>query len=199
MQAVPDKLGALEAKPFFTTTLPEPRTQASPSEAARAVRCDTRISFNPEAQVTTKDIAIPSISGTLAARIYIAGGKGPFPLVVCYHAGGWVVADIAVYGGAPRAPSLGVNAIVVSIEYRHAPEHRFPAAHDEAWGAYAEVVENIHELDGNSDKIAVVSESAAGNLAAGVALMAKGMKTKQPVHQRLAYPVAGNDMNTPSY
>jgi len=61
------------------------------------------------------------------------------------------------------------------------------------------VVENIHELNGNSDKIAVAGESAGGNLAANVALMAKDMKTKQPVHQLLVYPVAGNDMNTPSY
>lgn len=199
MQAVLDKLGALEAKPFSTLSVPEARTQASPADAAKAVQWDKRLSSNPEAQVTTKDITIPSADGGLAARVYIPGGTGPFPVVVYYHGGGWVVADINVYDGAPRALAMGANAIVVSVEYRHAPEHKFPAAHDDAWTAYKWVVENIHELNGNSDKIAVAGESAGGNLAANVALMAKEQKTKQPVHQLLVYPVAGNDMNTASY
>lgn len=199
MQAVLDKLAALGAKPFSTLTVPEARTQASPADAAHAVQWDKRLSSNPEAQVTTKDISIPTAEGGVAARVYIPGGKGPFPVVVYYHGGGWVVADINVYDGAPRALALRTNAIVVSVEYRHAPEHKFPAAHDDAWTAYKWVVENIHELNGNSDKVAVAGESAGGNLAANVALMAKEMKTKQPVHQLLVYPVAGNDMNTPSY
>jgi acetyl esterase/lipase len=199
MQAVLDKLAALEAKPFATLTVPEARIQATPADAAHAIQWDKRLSSNPEAQVTTKDITIPSEAGGLAARVYIPGGEGPFPVVVYYHGGGWVVADINVYDGAPRALALGTNAIVVSVEYRHAPEHKFPAAHDDAWTAYTWVVENIHELNGNADKIAVAGESAGGNLAANVALIAKEMKTKQPIHQLLVYPVAGNDMTTPSY
>ncbi|WP_413708556.1 alpha/beta hydrolase [Rhizobium sp. Rhizsp82] len=199
MQAVLDKLQALNVKPFATLTVPEARTQASAADAARAVQWDKRISSNPEAQVTTKDIAIPSKAGALAARVYIPGGEGPFPVVVYYHGGGWVVADINVYDGAPRALALGAHAIVVSVEYRHAPEHKFPAAHEDAWTAYKWVVENIHELNGNADKVAVAGESAGGNLAANVALMAKEMKTKQPVRQVLVYPVAGNDMDTDSY
>ncbi|MDM9644813.1 alpha/beta hydrolase [Rhizobium sp. S163] len=199
MQAVLDKLQALDVKPFSTLTVPQARTQASAADAARAVQWDKRISSNPEAQVTTKDIAIPSKSGALAARIYKPGGDGPFPVVVYYHGGGWVVADINVYDSAPRALALGAHAIVVSVEYRHAPEHKFPAAHEDAWTAYKWVVENIHSLNGNADKIAVAGESAGGNLAANVALMAKEMKAKQPVRQLLVYPVAGNDMNTDSY
>lgn len=199
MQAVLDKLAALGSKPFSTLSVPEARMQASPADAAHAVQWDKRVSSNPEAQVTTKDIAIPSKEGGLAARVYIPEGEGPFPVIVYYHGGGWVVADINVYDGAPRALSLGAHAIVVSVEYRHAPEYKFPAAHQDAWTAYKWVVENIHELNGNADKIAVAGESAGGNLAANVALMAKEMKTKQPVHQLLVYPVAGNDMDTPSY
>lgn len=199
MQAVLDKLAALGAKPFSTLTVPEARTQASPADAAHAVQWDKRLSSNPEAQVTTKDVTIPTAEGGVAARVYIPGGKGPFPVVVYYHGGGWVVADINVYDGAPRALALGTNAIVVSVEYRHAPEHKFPATHEDAWSAYKWVVETIHELNGNSDKIAVAGESAGGNLAANVALMAKEMKNKQPVYQLLVYPVAGNDMNTASY
>ncbi|KQQ71488.1 lipase [Rhizobium sp. Leaf321] len=199
MQAVLDKLGALDAKPFSSLSVPEARTQASPADAAKAVQWEKRLSSNPEAQVTTKDITIPTAEGGIAARVYMPAGKGPFPVVVYYHGGGWVVADINVYDGAPRALSLGAKAIVVSVEYRHAPEHKFPAAHNDAWTAYKWVVENIHDMNGNSDKIAVAGESAGGNLAANVALMAKEMKAKQPVHQLLVYPVAGNDMETSSY
>nr|WP_325262922.1 alpha/beta hydrolase fold domain-containing protein [uncultured Rhizobium sp.] len=199
MQAVLDKLGALDAKPFSSLSVPEARTQASPADAAKAVQWEKRLSSNPEAQVTTKDITIPTAEGGIAARVYMPAGKGPFPVVVYYHGGGWVVADINVYDGASRALSLGAKAIVVSVEYRHAPEHKFPAAHNDAWTAYKWVVENIHDMNGNSDKIAVAGESAGGNLAANVALMAKEMKAKQPVHQLLVYPVAGNDMETASY
>ncbi len=199
MQAVLDKLQALESKPFSTLSVPEARTQASPADAAHAVQWDKRISSNPEAKVTTKDITIPSEAGGLAARVYTPEGKGPFPVVVYYHGGGWVVADLNTYDSSPRALSLGAKAIVVSVEYRHAPEHKFPAAHEDAWTAYKWVVENIHDMNGNSDKIAVAGESAGGNLAANVALMAKEMKTKMPLHQLLVYPVAGNDMTTASY
>lgn len=199
MQAVLDKLQALQVKSFATLTVPEARAQASAADAAHAVQWDKRISSNPEAQVTTKDIKIPSRAGGMAARVYIPGGEGPFPVVVYYHGGGWVVADINTYDAAPRALAMGAHAIVVSVEYRHAPEHKFPAAHNDAWTAYKWIVENIHTLNGNSDKIAVAGESAGGNLAANVALMAKQMKTRQPLHQLLVYPVAGNDMNTDSY
>lgn len=199
MQAVLDKLQALEAKPVAGLSVPEARTQASPADAARALQWEKHISSDPEAKVTTRDIAIPSPNGGLAARVYVPDGKGPFPVVVYYHGGGWVIADINVYDASPRAIAAGAKAIVVSVEYRHAPEHKFPAAHDDAWTAYQWVVENIHELNGNAEKIAVAGESAGGNLAANVALMAKTQKTRQPVHQLLVYPVAGSDMNTPSY
>src|ERR1700712_6026905 len=97
MQAVLDKLSALDSKPFSTLTVPEARTQASAADAAKAVQWDKRISSNPEAQVTTKDIAIPTKNGALAARVYTPGGKGPFPVIVYYHGGGWGVADLNVY------------------------------------------------------------------------------------------------------
>ncbi|CAN7671757.1 hypothetical protein LJR098_002084 [Rhizobium sp. LjRoot98] len=88
MQAVLDKRGALEAKPFSTLSVPEARIQATPADAAHAVPWDKLISSEPEAQVTTKDIAIPTKVGTLAARVYIPGGEGPPPVIVSYHGGG---------------------------------------------------------------------------------------------------------------
>lgn len=199
MQAVLDALEALGAKPLHTLSVPEARTQASAADAARTVQRDKKISALPEGKVATKDIAIPTAGGALPARVYIPEGSGPFPVVLYFHGGGWVVADINTYDATPRALVLGTKAIVVSVDYHHAPESKFPAQHDDAWAAYTWTVENVHTLNGDASRIAVAGESAGANLAANVALMAKAKKMTMPVHQLLVYPIAGNDMNTPSY
>ena len=199
MQTVLDALKALKAKPFSTLSVPEARTQASAADAARTVQRDQKISPYPEAKIATKDIAIPTAAGALPARVYIPDGKGPFPVVLYFHGGGWVVADVNTYDATPRALALGSKAIVVSADYHHAPESKFPAQHEDAWAAYIWTVENIHTLNGDASRIAVAGESAGANLAANVALMAKEKKTIAPVYQLLVYPIAGNDLNTPSY
>ena len=199
MQTVLDTLKSLQAKPFHSIGVPEARTQASAADAARTVQRDRKVSPNPEAKVATRDIAIPSPTGALPARVYTPEGNGPFPVVLYFHGGGWVVADLNTYDATPRALALGSKAIVVSVDYHHAPESKFPAQHDDAWAAFAWTVENIHLLNGDAKRIAVAGESAGGNLAANVALMAKEKKTTQPVHQLLVYPIAGNDLNTQSY
>lgn len=199
MQAVLDALKALQVKPLHELSVPDARNQASPADAARTVQRDKRISPYPEAAVMTKDIGIVGPMGTLSARVYTPEGTGPFPVIVYFHGGGWVVADINTYDATPRAMVLGADAIVVSVEYRHAPEFKFPAAHDDAWTAYAWVVENAQTINGDASKVAVAGESAGANLAANVALEAKERKATLPVYQALIYPVAGTDMNTPSY
>lgn len=199
MQAVLDALKGLDAKPIHTLTVPEARTQASAADAAQTVQREKKISPYPEIAVATKDIAIPTAAGGLPARVYMPEGKGPFPVILYFHGGGWVLADINTYDATPRALALGAKAMVISVDYHHAPESKFPAQHDDAWAAYTWTVENVHTLNGDSDRIAVAGESAGANLAANVALMAKANKTKMPVHQLLVYPIAGKDMNTASY
>ena len=88
---------------------------------------------------------------------------------------------------------------MVASHYRQGPENVFPAAHDDAYAAYVWVVENAGELNGDSTRMAVAGESAGANLAANVAIMARDAQITVPLHQLLVYPVAGNDMNTPSY
>ena len=201
MKAVLDKLTELEVKPIHTLSVPEARSQATPADAAKGVQWEKKISSEPESKVLTRNISIPTANGALAARVYTpsVSPNEALPVVVYFHGGGWVIADINVYDATPRALALGANAIVVSVEYRHAPEHKFPAAHEDAWNAYTWAVENVHTLNGDASRIAVAGESAGGNLAANVALMAKKNGTTEPVHQLLVYPVAGNDMNTESY
>jgi acetyl esterase/lipase len=199
MQEVLDALQALEAKPLHTLDVPEARFQASPADAARTVQRDKKIPPGPEGEIETTDIAIPSPSGNLPARIYTPAGEGPFPVVVYYHGGGWVVADINTYDATPRALAVGAEAIVVSVDYRHAPEHKFPAAHEDAWTGYSWVVEHAESFGGDSTRIAVAGESAGANLAANVAIEARDRDATLPLHQLLVYPIAGNDTNTPSY
>lgn len=199
MQAVLDALASLKAQPVHTLTVPEARTQASPADAAMTVARDNGVSPYPELKLETKEIAIPGPMGALPARLYIPEGSSPMPVIVYYHGGGWVIADINVYDATTRSLALGTKAIVVSVEYRHAPEFKFPAAHDDAWAAYAWVIENAQTFGGDSTRVAVAGESAGANLAANVALEAKARKATLPVHQLLVYPIAGNDMTTESY
>ncbi len=199
MQEVLDTLKELEAKPLHTLDVPEARFQASPADAARTVQRDQMIPPGPEGEVETTDIAIPSPNGNLPARIYTPSGEGPFPVIVYYHGGGWVVADLNTYDATPRALAVGSDAIVVSVEYRHAPEHKFPAAHEDAWTGYAWAVEHAESFGGDSTRVAVAGESAGANLAANVAIEARDRDATRPLHQLLVYPIAGNDLETASY
>lgn len=199
MQAVLDQLVALGAKPLHTLTVSEARAQPSPADAVAAVLDARHIRPGPAAAVATRDIVIPGPAGEIKARVYSPAGNGPFPVVVYYHGGGWVIADIDTYDASARALCLGVNAIVLSAHYRQAPEDVFPAAHVDAYAAYFWALGHIGDLNGIPGQIAVAGESAGANLAANVAIMARDAQLVQPLHQLLVYPVAGNNMNTASY
>lgn len=199
MQAVLDKLAELGAKPVHTLDVGEARMQASPADAAKAVQWTNRIPSAPEGQIATRDITIPTANGPLPARLYIPEGEGPFPVIVYYHGGGWVIADLNTYDATPRSLTHGTKAITVSVDYRHAPEHMFPAAHEDAWNAYSWVTANAASFGGDATRVAVAGESAGANLAANVSLMAREREATPPVHELLVYPIAGNDTTTPSY
>lgn len=199
MQTVLDALAELGAKPLHTLTVQEARAQPTPADAVAAVMAAEGIDAGPAAAVATRDIVIPGPAGDIMARIYTPDGAGPFPVIVYYHGGGWVIADIDTYDASARALALGAEAVVVSSHYRQGPEDVFPAAHDDAYAAYVWVVEHSGELNGDAARMAVAGESAGANLAANVAIMARDAMITQPLHQLLVYPVAGNDMTTPSY
>ena len=198
MRTVLQKLMELGAKPIETLTVEQARTQPTPADAVMAVMQDQNIP-TPQPAVTTQDIMIPGAAGDLPARVYIPEGEGPFPVVLYFHGGGWVIADIDVYDATPRAMADKTKAIFISSHYRQAPENPFPAAHDDAIAVYKWVVENSGQFNADTSRIAVMGESAGGGLAAHVAIQARDQALQQPMHQALIYPVAGTDMNTPSY
>ncbi|WP_230426407.1 alpha/beta hydrolase [Paragemmobacter aquarius] len=199
MQTVLDALKALGAKPLHTLTVEEARAQPTPADAVAVVMKDKGIDAGPAAEIKMRDVAIPGPGGEIKARIYTPPGAGPFPVIVYYHGGGWVIANLDTYDASARRLSVGAKAIVVSSHYRQGPEDVFPAAHEDAYAAYVWAVEHAGDFNGDAAHMALAGESAGGNLAANVAIMARDAKITQPLHQLLVYPVAGNDMTTSSY
>ncbi len=156
-------------------------------------------STTPEPVANVENRTIPGAGGQIPIRIYWPTGSGPFPVVFYVHGGGWVIADLDTYDASARALTNAAQAVVVSTHYRQAPEHKYPAAHDDVFAAYQWTLENAESLKGDAARIAVAGESAGGNMAAVVSIRARDTKLPRPVHQVLIYPVAGTDMSTESY
>jgi acetyl esterase len=154
----------------------------------------------PAPKVDTMGQEIPVKGGSIHARVYTPKeGNAPFPVIVYYHGGSWVIADNDTYNASAQGLAEQVGAIVVSVEYRKGPESKFPTAHNDAFDAYQFVLKNAASMKVDTSKIAVVGERAGGNLAANVSIMARDKRIKMPVYEVLIYPVANNDMNSASY
>jgi len=199
MQAVLDQLTKLGGKPIETLSPEEARKQPSPADAVRALLESQGKPTTPEAVAKVVERTFPGPGGAVPIRVYIPAGQGPFPVVLYVHGGGWVIADLDTYDASPRAIANAAKAIVVSTHYRQAPEHKFPAAHEDTLAAYEWVLANAAKFGGDPKRIALVGESAGGNMAANIAIAARDKKLQAPLHQVLVYPVANNDMNAPSY
>ena len=199
MQVVIEKLISLGGKPIETLDAKEARMQPTPTDAVMAVMRDNNM-IAPPAQCDTMGKDIPVTGGSTHVRIYTPKqGKAPYPVIVYYHGGGWVIADINVYNGGAQALCEQVGAVVVSVEYPKGPENKFPAAHNVSFDAYKWVLKNYTLLKGDSTKLAVVGESAGGNLAANMSMMARDKKIQMPLYEVLVYPIANNDVNSESY
>ena len=199
MATVLAALQSLNPKPIQSLSAAEARDQPTIADAVTTVLEGQGQSTAPQAIRKTENRSILGPGGPIPIRVYTPHGIGPFPIVVYYHGGGWVIATIDTYDASARALSNAANAIVVSVEYRKAPEHRFPAAHEDAYAAYDWVRKHGRDINGDPSMVAVAGESAGGNLAGAVSLIARQRKQALPVHQILIYPITGSDMDTPSY
>jgi len=199
MLAVIEKLASYKDTPIPKLTAQQARKNHTPTDAVMDLVKENNIPIPaPMVDTTGKDIAVKG--GNIHLRIYTPKiGTAPFPVIVYYHGGGFVIADLDVYDASAKGLSEQTGAVVVSVAYRLAPEHKFPAAHDDAFAAYQWTVQNAASIKGDPKMIAVAGESAGGNLAANVSIMARDKGMQLPVHQLLVYPVAGSDMNTKSY
>lgn len=200
MQKVLDATAALGQKPIESLSPVEARQQPLPGDGAKVVMRERGLDPDDELGVATKDFTIPGPGGEIQARLYGRQDEdGTKPVVVYWHGGGWVIADLDSYDPSPRALAKATDCIFVSCHYRQGPETKFPAAHEDAWAAYKWVLENAASFGGDPERIAVAGESAGGNLALNVSIRARDEGLQPPLAQILVYPVAGNDMDNQSY
>lgn len=200
MQVVLDALAGLQPKPIETLTPVQARLQPGAADAALAVLRAKNMSTAPDPDIVTKDLPYGA-DPMQFARIYrpaAAAAGTVLPIIVYYHGGGWVIADVNTYDATPRFLSKQLNAIVISVEYRHAPEAKFPAQHDDAISAYAWAAKSAQAWGGDPARIALAGESAGGNLAVATAIKARDMGLRPPVHILSVYPIANNATTLPS-
>ena len=146
------------------------------------------------------DLHVPGPGGVIPIRVYVPFGLPPFPCLVYYHGGGWVTGTLDMSDGVSQSLCTGAGCVVASVDYRLAPEHKFPAAAEDAYAAALWVQQHAGELGVDARRIAVGGSSSGGNLAAAVCLMAKDRGGRPSlVHQLLVYPVADFSSRTQSY
>ena len=166
-----------------------------PLEDARGVAAVITKLIGPGPDIATvRDIVIPAGAGEIGARVY-EPAAAPRATVVYYHGGGWVIGSVDDSDALCRTLAVDSGCRVVSVDYRLAPEHRFPAAADDAYEACTWVAKNL--ADGGA--IVVAGDSAGGNLAAVTALRARDENGPAIALQVLVYPVVDHDFTTGSY
>ncbi len=179
-KALLDALAAQGMKGFEEGTVEEARQKAY---------AFIGLEGDAEPVATCIDQIIPVAGGEIPLRIYVPAGTGPHPIVMYYHGGGFVFGDLEVVDKVARSLSNAAQAAIVSVGYRLAPEHRFPTAAEDAYAAMTWAVANASALGLDATRLAVSGDSAGGNLAAVVAMMARDKHGPNIAHQLLIYPV----------
>lgn len=146
-----------------------------------------------------QDRSIPGPAGGVPVRVYTPEGQGPFPVLVWFHGGGMLVGDLEAADGNARNLCVGAACLVVSVDYRLAPESKFPAAPEDCYAVTKWVAEQSASIEADARRIAVGGDSAGGNLAAAVALMARDRDGPTLAHQLLVNPMLDCDYDTASY
>jgi acetyl esterase len=144
------------------------------------------------------DRTIPGPAGDIPVRVYRPSAAPGLPLLLWFHGGGWVTGNLDTHDQVCRLLCDEVGAAVVSVDYRLAPEAKFPAAADDCTAAYAWALAHASEIGVDPGRVAIGGDSAGGNLAAVVALDARGRGLPQPALQLLVYPVTDHDLESPS-
>jgi len=191
-----DVMGMLEVMeelglpPLETLPPPDARAFMTASLAARPA---------PPQVGEVVDGTLPGADGELCYRLYRPATDGPHPVAVYFHGGGWVIGDLDSDDPLCRYLCNEADALVVSVDYRHGPEHRFPAAHDDAWAATQWVAENVGRLGGDPTRLAVAGWSVGGNLAASTAIRARDEGGPELCGQVLVNAVTDSDWSRPSF
>lgn len=202
MAAVLRVLISSDPKPFYELPPKLARRHPTPADGVKALLKERGASTDPEDVGDVDNRSFEGPGGDVKLRIYTPASAvegQALPVVLYIHGGGWVIADLDTYDASARAICNGAHAIVVSTHYRQAPEHKFPAAHEDTYAAYQWTLANAASLGGDPARVAVVGESAGGNMAFAIGYNARREGVQPPVHQVLVYPVADYGQDTESY
>ena len=190
MKAILDQLASADAKPFAAM---------SPAEAREGIRLLVNVfGGTPEEVAKIEDRRIPGPAGEIPVRIYTPAGPAPKGALVYFHGGGWVIGDIGTHDQVCRSLAKGGDCVVTSVDYRLAPEHKFPAAPEDCFAATKWVTANAAALGIDPKRIAVGGDSAGGNLAAVVSQMARDRGGPAIAFQLLYYPATDWSKETAS-
>ncbi len=168
-----------------------PPIYALSTESARDQLADLFAAGEGEPVDRVEDFSIPGPAGAIPVRLYAPTGED-HPLLVFFHGGGWVLGDLDTHDAVCRAISNAADCAVLSVDYRLAPEHPFPAAVEDAYAATEWAAEYAERINCDPGRIAVGGDSAGGNLAAVVALMARDHDGPELAHQSLLYPAVAS-------
>jgi acetyl esterase len=188
-QQLLDALREAGMPPFEAMTVPQAR------EAAKGF---LDLQGEPE-DIPVDNRTIPGPAGDIPVRIYTPDGAADRPVIVYYHGGGWVIGELETVDRPLRSLAVRSGAVIVSVDYRLAPEHVYPAAFDDCYAATVWVAEHAAELGADPGRLVVAGDSAGGNLAAAVALAARDRAGPAVAAQLLIYPVTDFDFTTRSY
>lgn len=190
-KALLDALGINTLQPIETMTPQAARDRSKVMLEARKL-----MGVEPVHQV--RDVTVPGLAGGIRVRIYTPDVPQPAPAVVYFHGGGWVLGDLESHDAVGRALANQVPCVVASVDYRLAPEAKFPAAVEDSYAATEWIAAHAGELGIDRNRIAVGGDSAGGNLAAVVSQMARDRQGPQIAFQLLIYPGTDMRMTAPS-
>lgn len=177
-----------------------PNTELTPEEARKnSVLTRKAVEVEVEPVGIVKDFNIPGPAGELTVRFYKPDTPGPHPLIMLFHGGGWVVGDLDTEDATCRGLCRRVDAAVLSVDYRLAPETAYPGAVEDCYAATVWAAENAGKLAIDPNRIATSGTSAGGNLSGAVAQMARDKDGPKISHQLLFCPVIDADFDRPSY
>jgi len=169
-----------------------PPTYGTTPEVAREQYLALTEMMDPDEVGDTENFAIEGPAGAIPVRAYVPEGEGPFPVLVYYHGGGWVIGDLDTHENVCTALCARSETVVLSVDYRLAPENPFPAAVEDAYATAEWAAEFAGDISGDPGRVAVGGDSAGGNLTAAVTLMAKDQDGPDLSHQLLIYPAVAS-------
>ncbi len=197
MQGIIDQFMKFDAPPIENLSPENARNSPTLKNAVEEMAANSALTRTlnvampalPEPVENIRHILIPGGKADILARVYYPNTDENLPVIIYFHGGGWVIANLDVYEPSCRALCNAAKAIVVSVAYRQAPEHKYPAAVEDAYAAANWILNNAAQIGGDETRVAIAGESAGGNLATVTCQIIKENGGKMPVAQLLVYPV----------